>query len=439
MDAAQLVSRVGERLNIKELTPMQREMLALRLPAKVMLQAPTGSGKTLAFALPFLLSLTPGAEGVQGLVLVPTRELALQVFEVVRTLATPEFKTAAFYGGHSFEAEVNTLAGNPDIVVATPGRLLDHIRRGSLNLFGVTSLVLDEYDKSLELGFQDEMRSIIGRLKNVKTMILTSATVLTEVPDFLSGVTFRHIDYTTPEETVVPEIDFRRVESPSADKLETLVALLRDLGGERVIVFVNHRDAAERVYKHLVDLGFPAGLYHGGLEQNDRERALTLFSNGTTPVLVSTDLASRGLDISGVGAVIHYHLPVSPESMTHRNGRTGRMGAAGRAFAIISDKDKIPDFFPALDNYWAEGTAGIVPSQWTTLHFNAGKREKISRGDIAGFLMQKGGLTRDEVGRIDVRDHQSYAAVPASKARETVIAVAPYKIKNTRVRVTRIK
>lgn len=439
MDAAQLVSRVGERLNIKELTPMQREMLALRLPAKVMLQAPTGSGKTLAFALPFLLSLTPGAEGVQGLVLVPTRELALQVFEVVRTLATPEFKTAAFYGGHSFEAEVNTLAGNPDIVVATPGRLLDHIRRGSLNLFGVTSLVLDEYDKSLELGFQDEMRSIIGRLKNVKTMILTSATVLTEVPDFLSGVTFRHIDYTTPEETVVPEIDFRRVESPSADKLETLVALLRDLGGERVIVFVNHRDAAERVYKHLVDLGFPAGLYHGGLEQNDRERALTLFSNGTTPVLVSTDLASRGLDISGVGAVIHYHLPVSPESMTHRNGRTGRMGAAGRAFAIISDKDKIPDFFPALDNYWAEGTAGIVPSQWATLHFNAGKREKISRGDIAGFLMQKGGLTRDEVGRIDVRDHQSYAAVPASKARETVIAVAPYKIKNTRVRVTRIK
>lgn len=439
MDAAQLVSRVGERLNIKELTPMQREMLALRLPAKVMLQAPTGSGKTLAFALPFLLSLTPGAEGVKGLVLVPTRELALQVFEVVRTLATPEFKTAAFYGGHSFEAEVNTLAGNPDIVVATPGRLLDHIRRGSLNLFGVTSLVLDEYDKSLELGFQDEMRSIIGRLKNVKTMILTSATVLTEVPDFLSGVTFRHIDYTTPEETVVPEIDFRRVDSPSADKLETLVALLCDLGGERVIVFVNHRDAAERVYKHLVDLGFPAGLYHGGLEQNDRERALTLFSNGTTPVLVSTDLASRGLDISGVGAVIHYHLPVSPESMTHRNGRTGRMGAAGRAFAIISDKDKIPDFFPALDNYWAEGTAGIVPSQWATLHFNAGKREKISRGDIAGFLMQKGGLTRDEVGRIDVRDHQSYAAVPASKARETVIAVAPYKIKNTRVRVTRIK
>lgn len=439
MEAAQLVSRVGERLNIKELTPMQREMLALRLPAKVMLQAPTGSGKTLAFTLPFLLSLKPGAEGIKGLVLVPTRELALQVFEVVRMLATPEFKTAAFYGGHSFDAEVNTLAGNPDIVVATPGRLLDHIRRGSLNLFGVTSLVLDEYDKSLELGFQDEMRSIIGRLKNVRTMILTSATVLTEVPDFLSGITFRHIDYTTPEETVVPEIDFRRVDSPSADKLETLVALLRDLGGERVIVFVNHRDAAERVYKHLVDLGFPAGLYHGGLEQNDRERALTLFSNGTTPVLVSTDLASRGLDISGVGAVIHYHLPVSPESMTHRNGRTGRMGATGRAFAIISDKDKIPDFFPALDNYWAEGTAGIVPSQWATLHFNAGKREKISRGDIAGFLMQKGGLSRDEVGRIDVRDHQSYAAVPASKARETVIAVAPYKIKNTRVRVTRIK
>ena len=439
MEPAQLIARVTDRLKIKELTPMQREMLSLDLPARVMLQAPTGSGKTLAFALPFLRSLRQGGEGIKGLILVPTRELALQVYEVVRTLATPTFKTAAFYGGHSFETEVNTLAGNPDIVVATPGRLLDHIKRGSVALSGVGSLVLDEYDKSLELGFHAEMKSIIGRLRNVKTMILTSATVLSDVPDFLAGVKFRHIDYTTPEETVVPEIDFRRVDSPSADKLDTLDALLRDLGGERVIVFVNHRDAAERVYKHLAERGFPAGLYHGGLEQDARERALTLFSNGTTPVLVSTDLASRGLDISGVGAVIHYHLPVTPEVMTHRNGRTGRMGAVGRAFAILSDKDKIPDFFPALDNYWPDGTADVVPSQWATLHFNAGKREKISRGDIAGFLMQKGGLSKDEVGRIEVRDHQSFAAVPADKARATVIAVAPYKIKNTRVKVSRIK
>lgn len=439
MTEAQFVGRAAERFGISVLTPMQQEMLSLELPAKVMLQAPTGSGKTLAFALPFLRSLRKGGEEIKGLILVPTRELALQVYEVVRTLATPEFKTAAFYGGHSFDAEVNTLAGHPDIVVATPGRLLDHIKRGSVSLFGVTSLVLDEYDKSLELGFQSEMKSIIGRLKNVRTMILTSATVLAEVPDFLADVKFRHIDYTTPEETVVPEIDFRRVDSPSPDKLETLDALLRDLGGERGIVFVNHREAAERVYKHLIERGFPAGLYHGGMEQNDRERALTLFSNGTTPILVSTDLASRGLDISGVGAVIHYHLPVSPEVMTHRNGRTGRMGAVGRAFAIMSDKDKIPDFFPALDNYWPEGSAEIVPSEWSTLHFNAGKREKISRGDIAGFLMQKGGLTKDEVGRINVRDHQAFAAVPADKARATVIAVSPYKIKNTKVKVTRIK
>lgn len=430
--------RVTERLGIRELTPMQKEMSELKLPARVTLQAPTGSGKTLAFALPLLRSLAPDGEGIKGLIIVPTRELALQVFEVVRKLATPEFKTAALYGGHSFDAEVNTLSGSPDVVVATPGRLLDHIRRGSADIYGVTALVLDEYDKSLELGFQAEMKSIIGRLKNIKTIILTSATELKEKNDIIDLSNFRHVGG-EPESAAVPDIEFLRVDSPTADKLDTLDALLRDLGGERVIIFVNHRDAAERIYNHLTERGFPAGLYHGGLDQDMRERALTLFSNGTTPVLVSTDLASRGLDIDGVGAVVHYHIPVSPESMTHRNGRTGRMGAAGRAFAIVSDKDKIPDFFPALDNYWPEGNAAIQPSRWATLHFNAGRREKISRGDIAGFLMQKGGLEKDEVGKIDVRDHQAYAAVPADKARETVIAVQPYKIKNTRVRVSRLK
>ncbi|MDE6854073.1 MAG: DbpA RNA binding domain-containing protein, partial [Muribaculaceae bacterium] len=222
-------------------------------------------------------------------------------------------------------------------------------------------------------------------------------------------------------------------------KLETLDALLRDLQDERVIVFVNHRDAAERVYGHLRSRGWPAGLYHGGQEQDVRERALVLLANGTTPILVATDLASRGLDIDSVGAVVHYHLPVSEEAMTHRNGRTGRMGASGRAFAIISDTDKVPDFFPALDTYWPEGTLPVKPSRWATLHFNAGRKDKISKGDIAGFLMQKGNLGRDEVGRIDVKDHQAYAAVPADKARATTAAVAPYKVKNTRVRVTQLK
>lgn len=439
METGTLISRASERLGIGTLTPMQSEMARIKLPCRVLLLAPTGSGKTLAFAVAMLRGIKAGEKAIKALVLVPTRELALQVYEVVRSLAQPELKTVALYGGHKFETETKSLEAGADIVVATPGRLLDHLQRGSAGVHDVSVLVLDEYDKSLELGFLGEMRSIAGRLKNVKSLILTSATRLAEMPDFLGTAPIKCLDYATGEDAARPDVLFERVDSPSADKLETLDALLRDLQDGRVIVFVNHRDAAERVYRHLLERKFPAGLYHGGLEQDVRERALVLLANGTTPVLVSTDLASRGLDIDSVGAVVHYHLPVSEEAMTHRNGRTGRMGASGRAFAIISDTDKVPDFFPALDTYWPEGTAPVKPSPWATLHFNAGRKDKISKGDIAGFLMQKGGLGRDEVGRIDVKDHQAYAAVPADKARATAAAVAPYKVKNTRVRVTQLK
>ena len=438
MDSALLLCRAKEKLGISSLTPFQKQMSDAKLPAWLLLTAPTGSGKTLAFALPFLRSLKKG-EGVRGLVIVPTRELALQVFEVVRSLTSPDFKTAVLYGGHSFDAEVKSLGGAPSIIVATPGRLLDHVRRGTVNIFGVTSLVLDEYDKSLELGFLPDMKAIAGRLKNLSTTILTSATELSEIPDFLGHERFKKISFDICPAANSGVLTFQKVQSPASDKLETLENLLRDLSDKRTIIFVNHRDAAERVYKHLKTKGFPAGLYHGGLEQDERERALILLENGTTPILVSTDLASRGLDINDLEAVIHYHLPVSPEALTHRNGRTARMGASGEAFAIISDTDKIPDFFPTLEEYWPEGTAQIAPSQWATLHFNVGKKEKISRGDIAGFLIQKGGLSKEEVGRIDIRDHQAYVAVPASKARSTVVAVAPYKIKNTRARITQLK
>lgn len=438
MTPSQLAEKACTKLGIKALTPMQKAMSKISFPTRTVLLAPTGSGKTLAFAIPFIASLPKDAEGVKGVVMVPTRELALQVGEVLRSIAAPEFKTAVFYGGHSMETEKNALSGQPDIIVATPGRLLDHLQRGNLSLFGVQSLVLDEYDKSLELGFLQEIGSIVGRMRNVRNIILTSATKLTEIPDFLGAGPFKILDYTAQDEAK-PEILFRKVESPSADKLDTLVALLRDYAGKKVIVFVNHRDAADRVYKHLKALRFPVGLYHGGLEQDDREKALLLFANGSTPVLVSTDLAARGLDITGVDAVVHYHLPLSPEAMTHRNGRTARMGAQGEAFAIVSDSDKLPDFFPALDNYWPEGKNEPQAAEWATLFINAGKRDKISRGDIAGFLIHKGGLKPDEVGKIDVKDKYSFVAVPASKARVTATNLAPHKLKNTKVRVTQLK
>ena len=280
---------------------MQQATLALKVPARLLLLAPTGSGKTLAFAIPLLRSLPAPGHGLRGLVIAPTRELVLQTAEVLRVLAAPERKTVALYGGHSVSEEVASLSGNPDIAVATPGRLLDHIRRGHIDVYGVCSLVLDEYDKSLELGFHEEMRAITGRLRNLKTTILTSATAGAELPDFMDADGFTTLDFTHIGK---PKVEVMKVVSEAADKIDTLDALLRSLQPRKTIVFVNHRDAAERVYGHLKRAGFPVALYHGGMEQDMREQSLALFENGTATVLVATDLAARGLDIDAVDAVV---------------------------------------------------------------------------------------------------------------------------------------
>ena len=320
-------------------------------------------------------------------------------------------------------------------MVGTPGRIVDHINRRRLDLRELRALVIDEYDKSLELGFEPDMRRIVHHASRARTFILTSATVA-ELPPFVSEVDTT-LDYTggaAPQ----PKVQCYSVTSPSPDKLDTLCELLRGLAGKRLIVFVNHREAADRVYGRLRADGFGAAIYHGGLDQQLRERALILFENGTSPVLVATDLAARGLDIDSVDAVVHYHLPSTPEAWTHRNGRTARMGATGEAYAIVSEHDKPASFIEAdaiaVPQPCADGRPAVA-----TLYFNAGRKEKISRGDIAGFLIAKGGLEASEVGRIDVKDHCAYAAVPAAKAAAVVKAVAPHKIKNTRVRVTPVE
>lgn len=441
MTIKEIRKRISSRLSIDTLLPMQEEMASFPLPSRTLLCAPTGSGKTLAFTIALLRSLSQKPQlGVKALVVAPTRELVLQIFDTVRVLAAPEFKTTAVYGGHSFAAEAKSLEGSPDIVVGTPGRILDHINRGRLDLFATPTLVIDEYDKALELGFSEEMSRITSKMKRVTSLFLTSATK-GEIPPFVSAVE-HELDYShAAAEAPKPKVEVYRVDSPAPDKLETLAGLLRCLGGMKTMVFVNHRDAAERVADYLGKHQFPVVLYHGGLEQQYRERALILFENGTLPVMVCTDLAARGLDIEGVGAVVHYHLPVDEEAWTHRNGRTARMGKQGRAFVIISAHDKPAEYLSDLPPLPADvvPSAEVPATDMATLYFNAGKKDKISRGDIVGFLIQKGGLEASEIGKIDVRDHCAYVAVPAAKARDTVIAVAPHKIKNTRVRVTRIK
>ena len=424
---------------IQHLNPMQ-EAMATAHGDNILLLAPTGSGKTLAFTLYLLQRVRPDDNRqIKALVIAPSRELVLQIYDVIRPIASG-MKVSALYGGHSMTDEVNTLSVIPDIIIATPGRLLDHLRRGQLDITGIQTLVLDEYDKSLELGFSDEMSRIIRRLTSLKNTVLTSATRLSRIPEFLSVGRFDTLDFTDSAPAPRHRMQVVQVESPVRDKLDTLTDLLHSLDNQRVIIFVNHRESAERVYSSLMDEHMPAGLYHGGLEQRQRQLALDLFDNGSTPVLVATDLAARGLDIDNIGAVIHYHMPVSTEAWTHRNGRTARQDAYGTIYVITAEGENLPEYINFDRSYVPSGHSGNpLHSDIATLYFNAGRREKISRGDIAGYLINRGGLEPGEIGRIFVGDHSALAAIPRDKARDVVNAVTPHRLKNTRVRVTRLR
>ncbi|MCM1355266.1 MAG: DEAD/DEAH box helicase [Staphylococcus sp.] len=438
MKEKDILHNIASRLSITELNPMQRRMADLQTKGTVTLISPTGSGKTIAFAIPLLKSLGPADGRVRAVVMAPSRELVLQIFEVIRPIATG-LKTVAFYGGHPMQEEVNSLAVTPDIIVATPGRLLDHIKRGQIDLSGVRTLVLDEYDKALELGFADEMKRVCRKLTSVSFVTLTSATSLAELPAYLPVnkpvVTLDFSDTTSPRK----QMQIVHVPSPVRDKLDTLIDLLRSLPDGRVIVFANHRESVERIHAALRKAGLPAGLYHGGLEQNERENAVELLNNGTTPILVSTDLGSRGLDIAELSAVVHYHLPPSAEAWTHRNGRTARQDADGEVYVITTDDETIPDYVEWDRDYVPQGKSDDpIRSSAATLYFNVGKKEKISRGDIVGFLIAKGGLEAGQIGRIALRDHCALVAVPRSEAPRLVKDLATERIKNTRAKISRL-
>ncbi len=441
MKLKDIVYNIEHRLGIEQLNLMQKEMSESR-SMRLMLIAPTGSGKTVAFAIRLLRSIGYPAEGheVQGVVIAPSRELVLQISEVLRRVAVG-FKITPLYGGHSMEDEINSLSVLPDIVVATPGRLLDHLNRRILTLERVKSVVLDEYDKSLELGFADEMGRVMRRFRSMKLLMLTSATMIDSLPDFVGDVSsFEIKDFSENAGAPVVSVPVVEVPSPVPDKLDTLTDLLKSMSQGKTIVFVNHRESAERVYERLAKTGFPAALYHGQLDQSRRRHALQLLANGSAPILVATDLASRGLDIPSVDAVIHYHLPLQQSVWVHRNGRTARQGASGMVYVIVSEHDNLPEFV-AFDRRFTpkrESEAMIVATS-ATLHINAGRKEKISRGDILGYLVKVGGLEASQVGAIALDDHESTVAVPVAGVEDLLARLRPEKLKGKRVRVTLLR
>ncbi|MBN9295865.1 MAG: DEAD/DEAH box helicase [Filimonas sp.] len=431
------LENILSNLNIEALNEMQEASIkANEEHDNVVLLSATGSGKTLAFLLPLLSGLDAKSKLTQALIIVPSRELALQIEKVFKLMGTG-LKITACYGGHLRETEENNLIEPPAVIVGTPGRLGDHIRRGNITLPSIETLVLDEFDKTLELGFQDEVSFIISALPSIKKRILTSATEGVDIPGFLGLTEPQRLNFLT-EGDGETKLELRKVISPEKDKIETLFKMLCFIGSTRAtIIFCNHRDAVERVSTLLAEKGIYNVFYHGQMEQRDRDSALSKFRNGSVNFLVTTDLAARGLDITNIRYIIHYHMPATEDIFTHRNGRTARMDASGTAVLLLSQEEKIPSYITEdIEDLQMEGDYPIPDKpKWTTLFIAAGKKDKVNKIDIVGFLTNKGQLKKEDIGLIDVKDFFSFVAVRKLKVSHTLHAIKNEKIKGKKVMI----
>lgn len=429
-----MIKKALEKLKITALNEMQHAALNVPKQSDMILLSATGSGKTLGFLLPILGLLDEKVSGVQALILVPSRELALQIEQVFRTMSTG-FKVNCCYGGHPTRIEKNNLSQPPAVLVGTPGRIAYHIRHESFNTENVKTLVLDEFDKALEFGFQDDMAFIIKQLPGLNKRILTSATKMQEIPAFTGVKNAVEINF-LKDVVSAPDLKLKAIMTVGEDKLEVLFALICKLGSKSTLVFCNHRDAVDRISELLYDMGLIHGVFHGGMEQEDREHALLKFRNGSNQLLITTDLASRGLDIPEIECVIHYQLPHNEEAFLHRNGRTARMHAKGTAYLLLTPEDKLP-YLKQQPEAETLPDKNIIPkpTPWATLYIAAGKKDKVNKVDIVGLLLQKGELQKEDLGLIEVRDHESYAAVKRDRIAHALKLIKNEKIKNKKVKI----
>lgn len=431
------IQKILTKLHISELNEMQQHAAEAITGSDgdVVLLSPTGSGKTLAYLLPLVQLLDSTTNLVQALVITPGRELALQSHQVLQSMGCG-LRSTACYGGRAAMDEHKVLKEVcPQIVFGTPGRLNDHLDKENISRYGIRYLIIDEFDKCLEMGFQAEMQKLIKSLPGLQRRILLSATNAEQIPQFVNmSKKGTLIDFLPEEEQTSERVTLYEVHSPQKDKLETLKLLLLSFGDESSIVFLNYRESVERVNSYLVEQGFTTSCFHGGLEQRQREDQLYRFSNGSANVLVATDLASRGLDIPNIQNIVHYHLPESQEGYIHRVGRTARWDATGRSFFILNASEHIPDYVEGnIENYLLpspseEGLEVRLP-RMATLYIGKGKKDKLSKGDIVGFLCKNGGLKAEDIGRIDIKDRYAYVAIRREKLKQTLHLVQGQKIK----------
>lgn len=423
-------------LGIENLNEMQvAAQETILSDTNILLLSPTGSGKTLAFLLPIFEMLKPEILSVQCLILVPSRELGLQIEQVWKKMGT-DYKVNVCYGGHSIETEIKNLSNPPAVLIGTPGRIADHIDRGTFRLDKIETLILDEFDKSLQLGFHEQMSFIIGKLSKLNKRVLVSATSDIEIPKYTRVVNPTILDF-IPNEEETSNLATKMVISKEKDKMGSLFNLICSLKSQSAIVFCNHRDAAERISDTLNEKGIYSVYYHGGMDQDERERALIQFRNGSVSYLITTDLAARGLDIPEMKHVIHYHLPLKEDEFTHRNGRTARMQASGTAYLIVNESEKKLDYI----DYGMEvlevknNTTLPKPPEFQTIYISGGKKNKLNKIDVVGFFSQKGKLEKGDLGLIEVKDFISFAAVKFNKVKDLLHNIKDEKMKGKKFKI----
>ena len=429
-------------LGIEALNPMQEEMLdGVRKHDSLVLLSPTGSGKTLGYMLPVVEAMQP-APVPTVLVLVPSRELAIQT-QGVATRLCRDTKAYACYGGRPAMDEHRAMRSlSPQMVIGTPGRVLDHLQKCNFDSSQIDTLVIDEFDKSLELGFRQQMADILALLPSVRKRILLSATDSPEIPSFVGAGRVHRMDYLADTDAdYADRISQYLLRSPEKDKLETLGSLLCSLGSTPSIVFLNYREAVDRVYQFLHKAGFCVSAFHGAMEQKDRERALFRFQSGCANVLVSTDLAARGLDIADVQNIIHYHLPMNSEAYIHRNGRTARWDRQGASYLILGPEETLDKLDCLTDMVEMEvpSTYNVPSSRWETLYIGRGKKDKVNKVDIVGFLSKTGGLSCEQLGMVTVFPQWSFAAVERTCVPSLMARIKGQKIKGQKTIIEPIR
>lgn len=441
-----------QQMGYLQMTAIQQQSLPVVFAGKDLIaKAKTGSGKTAAFAIGMIKNITPAYFGAQGLVLCPTRELSTQVANEIRKLARYQqnIKVVVLCGGQSIGPQIGSLQHGGHIIVGTPGRIKDHLRKKTLNLSRIKSLVLDEADRMLEMGFYDDIETIIQETPADRQTLLFSATYPNKIKSLSASFQQNPVEVSVESLHSNEHIQQRVYLSGGKQRADALLRLLSHYQLKSAVIFCNTIKVVKEVSDTLKTAGFSASALHGDLEQRDRDQVFVQFANHSCSYLVATDVAARGLDIDNLPAVINYELPRDPEVYVHRIGRTGRAGKEGLALSLISETEKyklelIADYqnailgFESIDQLNATISRPEKPPM-VTLCIAGGRKNKIRPGDILGALTADGGVTGDEVGKIAIYDFSAYVAIERNAVQRALQRLEGGKIKGRKCKVRKLR